>query len=252
MNKEQLIAKKVKHAFNGKETLFSVDSLEQHFDGLLIHESDLLTDEFEDQDEAYVKLSDVNFDSAVAKEVAPEKDFTIEVGETVLEEGHFSAYTNLGENGYEVGDTLVYEEEKPWYKKEEKEKSDGMSFEEAELILNDGNLISLPEWEGFWFKNLISGQLLVLTKDGEILDTPHDEYKLRTDWISVEATPEQELALEKYFNPKKVEEIKVEDAVIETGKDLPKENSLAPEEVKKEETKTSARKDFESKTTNKK
>jgi hypothetical protein len=28
--------------FNGKETVFEVDSLHKHFEGLLIHESDIL------------------------------------------------------------------------------------------------------------------------------------------------------------------------------------------------------------------
>lgn len=73
MNKEQLISKGVKHAFNGKETLFSVDSLKEHFDGLQIHESDILTDEFEDQDEGYVKVSDVNFDFATINIVISEE-----------------------------------------------------------------------------------------------------------------------------------------------------------------------------------
>lgn len=248
MNKEQLITKKVKHAFNGKETLFSVDSLKQHFDGLVIHESDLLTDEFEDQDEAYVKLDDINFDSAVAKDVAPEKDFTIEVGETVLEEGHFSAYTNLGENGYEIGDTLVYEEEKPWYKKTIKL---GLDFSEAEKILDEGNLVALPEWEGFWFKNLTNGQLLVFTKDGEILDTPYDEYKLRNDWVRVDATEEQSKILESYFDNLSAKSIKVEDAVIETGKEDSKE-VVSPAESEKEEVKAFAGKDVLSKTKTKK
>ncbi|MES2864075.1 MAG: hypothetical protein V4666_08155 [Bacteroidota bacterium] len=79
MNKEQLIAKKVKHQFNGKETLFSVDSLNEHFDGLQIHESDVLHDEFEDQDEGYVKASDVNFDYATANEVLDFEDEEEEV-----------------------------------------------------------------------------------------------------------------------------------------------------------------------------
>lgn len=79
MNKEQLIAKGVKHAFNGKETLFQVESLNKHFDGLVIHESDILTDEFEDQDDEYVKAGDINFDSATANEVEPEE----EIEETV-------------------------------------------------------------------------------------------------------------------------------------------------------------------------
>lgn len=118
-----------------------------------------------------------------------------------------------------------------------------MSFEEAEVILNKGDLVALPEWKGFWFKDLTNGKLLVFTKDNEVLDTPHEEYKLRTDWIEVKATPEQELVLENYFNPKKPDAIVVNDPVVETGKEENKENA---------EQKTTSRKNFETKTVNKK
>ena len=42
MNKEKLITKGVKKHFDGQEVLFSVASLNEHFDGLQIHESDVL------------------------------------------------------------------------------------------------------------------------------------------------------------------------------------------------------------------
>lgn len=186
MNKEQLIAKGIKHKFNGKETLFQVESLNKHFDGLVIHESDILTDEFEGQDDEYVKASDVNFDSATPNIVLIE--------EAELDEDYSD---NLNEN---------------------KGKPDGMTFEEAEKILNDGNLIALPEWEGFWFKNMENGEILVLTKDGEILDTPWEGSKQRTDWKKVEATQEQEKILENYWSHLASKEIKVVDPVIESNK----------------------------------
>ncbi len=195
MNKEQLIVKGVKHAFNGKETLFQVESLNKHFDGLVIHESDILTDEFEDQDDEYVKASDVNFDSATPNEVEPE--------ETVDDAGN----------------------------------PDGMTFEEAEKILNDGNLIALPEWEGFWFKNMENGELLVFTKEVEILDTPHEEYKKRTDWKKVDATQEQEKILENYWLQLYAKKIKVIDPVIESN-NVENLEPVIPPAAKEEVSKT--------------
>jgi|SRR6478736_1075801 len=187
MNKEQLIAKNVKHAFNGKETLFSVESLEKHFDGLVIHESDILTDEFEDQDEGYVRAGDVNFDSAIPKEV-------LEPEEDVVEE------------------------------------STGMSFEEADKLAKEGFLIALPEWEGFWFRNVTKDNgLLVFTKDGEILDTPDEKYKEREDWIEVKASVEQWAKLTEYFDNETAKEITVKGSVVE---------SPDPKAVKEESGKT--------------
>jgi len=173
MNKEQLIAKGIKHKFNGKETLFQVESLNKHFDGLVIHESDILTDEFEDQYDEYVKAGDVNFDSATPNVVLEEIDEDDPYFWSEDDEDEQSLKERALEN-------------------ESKEKPDGMTFEEAEKILNDGNLIALPEWEGFWVKNIENGELLVLTKEGEVLNTPNEEYKKRTDWIKVDATQEQE------------------------------------------------------------
>ncbi len=210
MNKEQLIAKKVKHQFNGKETLFSVDSLNQHFDGLQIHESDILTDEFEGKDGGYVKVSDVIFDFADPNEVEDntelKKEYLILEGENEVTQEMLDVYPGIKDSGFEVGDVLVNDLDKPFYKKGYDTKQDGMSFQEAEKELDLGNLISLPEWEGFWFKDLINGQLLVFTKDNEILDTPHEEYKLRNDWTIVEATPEQESILRNYFDNPEIDE----------------------------------------------
>jgi hypothetical protein len=74
MNTEKLIAKKVKHNFNQKlkQVLFDVESLKEHFDGLLIHESDILYLEEDDVIYGYVKVGDVSFDNAVPKEVVEE------------------------------------------------------------------------------------------------------------------------------------------------------------------------------------
>jgi hypothetical protein len=67
MNTEKLIAKGVKKHFTGKEVLFDVISLEEHYDGLQIHKSDiLLIDEIE-----YLKAGDINDDEAKEKKVKP-------------------------------------------------------------------------------------------------------------------------------------------------------------------------------------
>jgi hypothetical protein len=61
-------------------------------------------------------------------------------------------------------------------------KKTGLSFEEAEVFLNIGELVKLPEWGGFWFKNLKTDKIYVYTKDDVIVDTPFDKYKERNDW----------------------------------------------------------------------
>lgn len=90
MNTEKLIAKKVKHNFNQKlkQVLFDVESLKEHFDGLLIHESDILYLEEDDVIYGYVKVGDVSFDNAVPKEVVEEvtAETFEETPELVLEE----------------------------------------------------------------------------------------------------------------------------------------------------------------------
>ncbi|WP_418360158.1 hypothetical protein [Sphingobacterium detergens] len=75
-----------------------------------------------------------------------------------------------------------------------------MSWAQAEQILNIGECVKLPEWEGLWFKSLLKDQLFVLTKDGEILDTPQEEFKLREDWIVAKPSKEQYAILDEFFN----------------------------------------------------
>jgi hypothetical protein len=153
MNTEQLISKKVKHKFDekSKQVLFDVISLEDHFDGLLIHTSDIIYLEEGEFVNGYVKVGDVNFDSAVSKEFA-----------------------NIQED-------------------------DLLTYEEAEKLLKTGSLIALPEWGGFWFNNIKTDETLVLTKDGEITETPWEICKERNDWRVVEATDEQNQLLRDYF-----------------------------------------------------
>ena len=87
MNTEQLISKKVKHQFDqkSKQVLFDVISLEDHFDGLLIHTSDIIYLEEGELVNGYVKVGDVNFDSAVSKEFVEEEKEEVALGMTYEE-----------------------------------------------------------------------------------------------------------------------------------------------------------------------
>ncbi len=57
-----------------------------------------------------------------------------------------------------------------------------MNYIDASSRLNmNAKGIKLPEWTGCWFKR--NDQIFVLTRNGEVLDTPDIElYKDRTDW----------------------------------------------------------------------
>jgi len=183
MKKEDLLQKGVKAHFTGQETVFSVESLNEHFEGLKYHEVDVLDIEIEGETVKFLKESDVDFSLSTPKEVLPKED--VPEPELTLEE-------------------------------------EGMTYEEAEKLLETGKLISLPEWEGFWFGNIKTGETLVLTKEGEILNTPNPEFKERNDWKEVDATPEQQKLLDDYFA---IEENKIINE-IETvvTKDIPEED----------------------------
>ena len=177
MKAEQLILKKVKHCQVKGKLLFDVVSLREHFDGLLIHKTDVIVAEEGELVKEYIKHGDVNFDNAVAKEVVREFD-----SEPISEESNTKIEGRVVQADY----------------KEETETT-GMTYAEAEELMKLGKLVKLPEWEGFWFQNLLSNQVLVLTKEGEVLDTPWDICKERNDWVETEATPEQTKIIENYF-----------------------------------------------------
>lgn len=155
MNTEKLIAKGVEKHFNGQQVLFKVDSLKEHFDGLQIHKTDILS--IEDVD--YVKPTDVDFSAATANEVEPKQEEEIEEAPLVPE----------------------------------------MCYDEAEKIIKEGGFVALPEWGGFWFGNIKTGEVLVLTKEGEITNTPFEEYKESKDWIEVVPSEEQMQLVKNYF-----------------------------------------------------
>ena len=173
MKSEQLITKKVKHHYNGKEkqVLFDVNSLEDHYDGLLIHKSDIIYLEEGELVNGYVKVGDVNMDDAVSKELLEE--------EVAL----------------------------------------GMTYEEAEKLLKTGSLIALPEWGGFWFNNIKTGETLVITKEGEITKATWEICKERNDWRVVDATDEQDQLLRDYFE--KVDAVLEIEVTAETLNDNP-------------------------------
>jgi hypothetical protein len=86
--------------------------------------------------------------------------------------------------------------------------------EEAENFL-EWELTALPGWKGFWFKDIKTNEVLVLTKEGDILDTPWEICKERNDWVEAVATDEQNQLLRNYFAS--VEDIEVVDAEVLTG-----------------------------------
>jgi hypothetical protein len=84
------------------------------------------------------------------------------------------------------------------------DKKEGLTFEEAEKLLKIGECIALSEWKGFWFGSK-KGELLVLTKDGDVLYTPHELYKERNDWKVVTPTAEQLSRIKNHFDSLPIE-----------------------------------------------
>lgn len=108
MNVEKLIAKGVEKHFDGQKVLFKVASLKEHFDGLQIHDSDILLIE----EEAYVRLGDVGFGGATANEIHPkfeevsEPKMEIKVTQEILDMN-----PELAEEGIVVGEILTVDAE---------------------------------------------------------------------------------------------------------------------------------------------
>ena len=110
MNTEQLILKKVKHAQINKQLMFDVASLNEHFDGLLIHATDVLVVEEGEFVKEYIKHSDVNFDSATANEVS-DGGMTYEEAEKEMCRGMFVAlptWKGFWFKEINDGETLVF------------------------------------------------------------------------------------------------------------------------------------------------
>lgn len=77
MNAEKLVVKGVRRHFDGKKVFFDVESLNEHYNDLLIHDSDIVDIE----DVAYVSVEDVNFEHATENEVAREEEVPYELSE---------------------------------------------------------------------------------------------------------------------------------------------------------------------------
>lgn len=82
----------------------------------------------------------------------------------------------------------------------------GMPYEQAEEEMKVGNLVALPDWEGFWFKQISDPEkTYVLTKEGKIVDTPHEKYKDSDAWQVVQANEEQDALLAEFWEKKNEE-----------------------------------------------
>jgi hypothetical protein len=112
MNTEQLISKKVKHKFDQKlkQVLFDVINLEDHFDGLLIHTSDIIYLEEGELVNGYVKVGDVNFDSAVSKEFV---ETTADILEIEVTAETLNDNPKLVAEGIVVGETIIIDAVEP-------------------------------------------------------------------------------------------------------------------------------------------
>ena len=111
MNTEQLILKKVKHAQINKQLMFDVASLNEHFDGLLIHATDVLVVEEGEFVKEYIKHSDVNFDSATANEVSEEVETVSEPQiEVVVTDETLKDNPELVNELIVVGDVITVDE----------------------------------------------------------------------------------------------------------------------------------------------
>lgn len=98
----------------------------------------------------------------------------------------------------------------------------GMTYDEAEKLLEEDKYIALPEWGGFWFRNTKTNLINVFTKDNVITNTPFGEYRDRNDWIVVEASEEQQKQVDEYISSHNTtEDIPVSELPNSTPEELP-------------------------------
>lgn len=86
--------------------------------------------------------------------------------------------------------------------------SQGMTFAEAEAEMDKGVPVTLPKWEGFWFKKIAGdGNVFALTAAGDITEEAMvEELKERNDWQVAAPTDEQSAILEAFWEQKKASE----------------------------------------------
>lgn len=61
-------------------------------------------------------------------------------------------------------------------------KTKDLNFQEAMEAISCNLFVTLPEWDGYWFKNQLTGIINVMLSNGNIVDTPYDDYRERKDW----------------------------------------------------------------------
>lgn len=98
-------------------------------------------------------------------------------------------------------------EEKESLKSTEIESS-GMTFAEADAEMDKGVPVTLPKWEGFWFKKIAGdGNVFALTAAGDITEEARvEELNERNDWQVAAPTDEQSAILEAFWEQKKASE----------------------------------------------
>lgn len=179
---EHLISKGVKKHFNGQVVLFAVASLNEHFEGLQIHDTDIVKIEQWENDELvgteeFIKASDVNFDGAVAKEVAPIEDESYENSE----EGIKGIVAELSP---EEADTLI------------KGMNGGVEFNDSEdLTKTDNSKISIELTEDILEDNpeLVKegfeiGEIITVDAQ-EVKADPIEEKTVTEEIVEVPKTP---------------------------------------------------------------
>lgn len=107
----------------------------------------------------------------------------------------------VGNISYQEGNDTKGEEEA--LKSKENDSIEKNDFSWADEKMSVGKTVALPEWEGFWFKEIASGKTFVLTKEGKVLDNPDEKYKEETGWEEIEPTEDQQKALEKFWEGKR-------------------------------------------------
>lgn len=85
-----------------------------------------------------------------------------------------------------------------------------MNYKDALFAMQTGQKVKLPEWIGYWWMpNVVAGDpeqcIRVLTKGGDILDTPWiDKYRSRDDWEITDGALGFEFAILALKNGKRV------------------------------------------------
>lgn len=84
----------------------------------------------------------------------------------------------------------------------------GMTFAEAEAEMDKGVPVTLPKWDGFWFKKIAGdGTIYQLTAAGDIAaEEIIDDRAERNDWQVAAPTDEQSAILEAFWEQKKASE----------------------------------------------